>query len=229
MKSRLLDRSYRLSGHATAPVTRRKTRIMQQGTWVSHALVGLVLWLAMQATGMGQTCSECGGCNHCRGCPSPQPRLEIQTPTSLYWHDPCACVDTTCLLPSCPDSIAPNWYVLSELMPLYRDQLNGDFDFESDFAAGARVLLGTSLGDWYRLEGSYVGSYSWDDTLISSTSNNFSSEMDNLEFNLRRRIRLPANGEHFRLRYPETSKFHVVLEQTGRGFCLSGRALHAFG
>ena len=195
---------------------------MQRFTRVPHAFVALVLWLAMHATVMSQTCSECGGCNHFSGCPSPRPRLEIDTPTSLYWHDPCACVDTPCLLPSCPDSIAPNWYVLGELAPLYRDELNGDFPSESDFAAGARVVLGTSLGDWYRLEGSYMGSYGWDVPVTNFPNVSFSSEMDNVELNLRRRIRLPANGEHSRLRYSRHQSSTLFLNKRAEASVLLG-------
>ena len=69
------------------------------------------------------------------------------------------------------------------MLPLFRDQLEGDnfqadsllpgilafspvlseSDLKTEFDWGGRLLVGRTLGDWYRLEGSYFGSYSWDD------------------------------------------------------------------
>ena len=200
------------------------------------AILGLLLPLAVAATANSQNCNQCGQCGDCL---TERPVLESECGWSLYWHDPCDCLDEPCLLPSCPLFGAPNWYAMGELLPLFRDQLNGpsfQFDgttgdsvlresqFRSDFAAGARVMLGHSLGDWYRLEASYFGSYHWDDRLATSDptdnllspftdfgdppvagldSNNFasvsfSSELDNVELNLRRRLRLPANRQYLR-------------------------------
>jgi hypothetical protein len=130
-------------------------------------------------------------------------------------------------------------------MPLFRDQLDGsvfqvdgttglsaiqESTFDSDFAAGAHVVLGHALGDWYRLEVGYLGSYGWDDSvavrnlddngqtlgnLLSPFSNfgdpagiegfdfnflavaSYSSDLNSVELNLRRRLRLPTNGEQF--------------------------------
>ena len=36
--------------------------------------------------------------------------------------------------------------------------------FPPDFSPGVRATIGRTLGTWYRIEGSYFGSYSWDDT-----------------------------------------------------------------
>ncbi len=106
-------------------------------------------------------------------------------------------------------------------------------DLDGGFEPGVRALFGVSLGDWYRLEGSYFGSYSWSDSatvrydardgtgnLLSPFSNfgdpegvlsldpvpdgtfqgvegldfnnrasiSWSSQLDNYELNLRRRV-----------------------------------------
>jgi hypothetical protein len=130
---------------------------------------------------------------------------------------------------------------MAELMPLFRDQLEGndyqvdmatresvltESDLRTEFDAGMRVLLGVALGDWYRVETSYFGSYGWhasaktwnDDenalgvpgNLASPFSNfgdpapievldynlvarvGLSSELQNVEMNLRRRVCIPA-------------------------------------
>ena len=75
--------------------------------------------------------------------------------------------------------MTPTVYAMADLLPLYRDEsgnipfqqdgttgnnvlTSGGFD--SDFNAGGRFLLGASLGDYYRLEGSFMGAYQWGDT-----------------------------------------------------------------
>lgn len=204
------------------------------------AILALLLPLLVTATSHSQ-CHQhgCHDCKQCGDCLSPTPVLESECGWSLYWHNPCDCVDDPCVLPSCPLFGTPTWYVMGELLPLFRDQLDGrDFQFDgttgdsvlresqfrSEFAAGARVMLGRSIGDWYRLETSYFGSHHWNDELAiidagenllspftdfgdpavpGLDSNNFasvsfSSELDNVELNLRRRLRLPANGQYLR-------------------------------
>ncbi len=44
-----------------------------------------------------------------------------------------------------------------------REAVLGTNDFDTDFNAGIRLTLGRALGDWYRLEGSYLGPYEWSD------------------------------------------------------------------
>jgi hypothetical protein len=203
-------------------------------------------------------------------CPSPVPCLEREAGWTLYWHDPCNCVGDPCLLPTCPTANSPNWYFLADFLPLFRDQLDGsrfqvdgttgqtalqESDFScSQFSAGARLLMGCALGDWYRLEASYLGSYSWDDiaavrnldangqagsgggNLLSPFSNfgspaalvgvdfnnfaqiSFSSEMDNVELNLRRRLRVPSYRPE-RI-YPEGSP--LFMEHRGEASFLLG-------
>jgi hypothetical protein len=145
---------------------------------------------------------------------------------------------TGCYLPfqDCADNPV-NWYAMGELMPLRRDSgrwfefasrgaapapiilRSGDRDFEDDFDAGARVVVGRALGDWYRLEAVWIGSYQWDDTaavrdpagnIYTPFSNfgrgptagvdpaefasiSFSSQLHNVELNLRRAIAVPPS------------------------------------
>jgi hypothetical protein len=171
----------------------------------------------------------------------PAPRPELAPGANLYWHQP-----GSWWKESCDDVIQtdwfgclPHWYAQADLQVLRRDNLRS-FDFASfgergprtlssgglddQFKGGTRILVGMSLGDWYRLEGSYYGAFHWSDSsalrnidpngqngfgnLMSPFSdfgnppvpgidfNNFamirlSSELDNVELNLRRRIALP--------------------------------------
>ncbi len=70
-----------------------------------------------------------------------------------------------------------HWYARSEMLALFRNADNGvpfasigpagpvalgTSDFRTEFDAGLRVLIGRTLGNWYRLEGLWFGSYSWD-------------------------------------------------------------------
>ena len=111
-------------------------------------------------------------------------------------------------------------------------------DLDGGFEPGMRALIGVSLGDWYRLEASYFGSYSWSDSatvrydardgtgnLLSPFSNfgdpegvlsldpvpdgifqavegldfnnrasiSWSSQLDNYELNVRRRVDMPPS------------------------------------
>ncbi len=53
---------------------------------------------------------------------------------------------------------------LIETITTYRrESVLGTNDFDTDFDGGIRVTLGRALGDWYRLEGSYLGPYEWSD------------------------------------------------------------------
>ncbi len=104
---------------------------------------------------------------------------------SLYWHNPCEFGRDPCQSDSwClggHQAASPTWYAASELLPLFRYQdsvpfqskrelnNNGAFvlessDVDSGFAGGMRVLLGRSIGEQYRMEASYFGSYSWSDS-----------------------------------------------------------------
>jgi hypothetical protein len=111
-------------------------------------------------------------------------------------------------------------------------------DLDGGFEPGMRATMGVALGDWYRLEATYFGSYSWSDSatvrydardaignLLSPFSNfgdpegvlsldpvpdgvfqgvegldfndrasiSWSSQLENYELNLRRRVDMPPN------------------------------------
>ncbi len=154
--------------------------------------IGLAM-LVHLAAGIVPTClaqCECGG--GCDGsCPAPEPILEYDG-HSLFWHDPCGGGyrdrDHMCYY---HNASPPTWYGSAEFVPLYRDQngtqpfqaiafaetdaagvitsysrqaVLGTGDFDNDFEPGVRAVLGRALGDWYRLEFAYLGSYSWADT-----------------------------------------------------------------
>ncbi len=107
-----------------------------------------------------------------------RPVLEQEPGTNLYWHDPHLGSWETCRIwPPATNGCPPQWYGKAELLALYRDTSElpfatlgpqgpvvlGTGNFEAEFSPGVRALLGKTLGDWYRLEGLYFGSYSWDD------------------------------------------------------------------
>ncbi len=110
-----------------------------------------------------------------------RPALETEPGTNLYWHDPLlgsweACRIWAPATNGCP----PIWYSKVDMMALFRDAKGkyafatlgadgpvalGTGDFRSEFSAGVCALVGKSLGEWYRVEFSYFGSYDWDDTI----------------------------------------------------------------
>lgn len=111
---------------------------------------------------------------------------------NLYWHDPYECNSPCrCVLGDwiCPGAEAPWIYGAVEFVPLRRDQLSSSVfqaqafetvsgvtttyprqavltsdDLESSFDPGVRLMIGFRLGDAWRIEGGYMGSYSWSDS-----------------------------------------------------------------
>ena len=140
---------------------------------------------------------------------SPEPVCEVDTGQSLYWQDVCGggYRHDGILF---HDSVRPKWYASSESVMLFRDENTpneirpvvpdgtldvGSDDLDAEFENNVRVLLGHSLGDWYRVEGLWQGFYEWNDTLAAQTedeeeSMEFRSTMNNAELNLRRRVRI---------------------------------------
>ncbi len=110
-----------------------------------------------------------------------RPVMETEPGTNLYWHDPLLGSWESCrawgpATNGCP----PAWYGRVEMLTLFRDAKEGfsfatigpggpvalgTGDFRSEFSAGVRALVGKTLGDWYRVEVSYFGSHSWDDSV----------------------------------------------------------------
>lgn len=75
--------------------------------------------------------------------------------------------------------------------------------FDNDFNSGVKLTLGRQFGDWYRLEGSYLGSYAWVDQAfvlnpvdpaVASLDIAYTSRMHTAELNLRRKIALPSTA-----------------------------------
>jgi hypothetical protein len=178
------------------------------------ALLGSLALLAFGVAAVPQLVVAQEWANGDIACPAEVPRLETAPGWSLYWHDPCAqncrpCEDQCFIHPSA----SPRVYAMADFMPLFRDPSKhleaaplvadgtlalGTGDLDSAFAAGARLLAGVSLGDWYRLEFSGLIGYSWSDTAALATTDEYAtlrckSELDGLELNLRRRWRIPQN------------------------------------
>lgn len=173
--------------------------------------------------------------------PSPVPQLEAQPGANLYWHQPGAYWEEDCnqIVQTDCFGYSPRWYALGEFQTLMHDNLRS-FDMatvepagpsvlntgiaDGDMRSGFRVLLGRTLGSWYRVEASYYGAFDWseaaalrnDDTnALGGTGRLFSplsgfgdpptsgldynrsvvirltSELDNVELNLRRRMGVP--------------------------------------
>lgn len=108
------------------------------------------------------------------------PSLEQEPGVNLYWHDPYLSSEESCReWPAAVNGYAPCWYGKTDMLALFREPKDdftmatlgaggpgvlGTRDFESEFDAGVRALLGMTCGDWYRLEVLYFGSYAWDDS-----------------------------------------------------------------
>ncbi len=170
----------------------------------------------------------------------PVPEMETQPGWNTHWHTPGGWWRRGCHeLHTSDFGNAPKWIVMAELLALRRDQDGNRVfatlgaggpsvlesgDLHDEFDAGVRVMVGRALGDWYRLEALYSGSYSWghtaavrnvDANALAGTGNLFSpfsdfgnagaingldynelasigytSDLDNFEFNLRRRIKV---------------------------------------
>ncbi len=112
---------------------------------------------------------------------TPRPVLETEPGTNLYWQDPYLGSWEMCrwwmpAVNGCP----PNWYARAEVLPLFRNPKQGfafatvgadgpvalsTSDFRSEFDAGMRLTLGKPLGDWYRLEFTFMGGHEWNDAV----------------------------------------------------------------
>jgi hypothetical protein len=128
----------------------------------------------------GVPCNRCnpggtlvGGCPG-DGCVVPGTNLFWCSPYPERVEDPCG--TDPCL--NCNFNPVPLWYASVEIVPLFRDQKDDQIfqtlgpggpavlesgDFETEFDAGMRLLLGATLTERYRLEGAYLGSYEWSD------------------------------------------------------------------
>ena len=110
--------------------------------------------------------------------PLPASPLETSPGANLYWHQPGTSWEQDCAQIMQTDwfGYSPRWYAKAEMQALRRDNLH-TYDFatlaegrgtvlssaslDDEFRGGVRVLAGLTLSDWYRLEATYLGSYSW--------------------------------------------------------------------
>lgn len=118
-----------------------------------------------------------GGCSADDGsCLTQQPLLESCAGWSLYWNDPCQGVDECETIKFYHPSISPVWFATTDYLPLFRDQgderafqtlgpdgpvVLGTNSFDTEFENGLRLTIGRGIGDWYRLEGSWMTASSW--------------------------------------------------------------------
>lgn len=186
----------------------RHSGFSRTASFVSAAILACGL-LATGHPGMASDCA-CGGDSG--GCVCSQtPRLEEFGGWSLFWHDPCS-TPTYCWAGEHYSHLAqaPQVYVSVDFLPLFRDgpevipagiapnDANVVFDDDAEFAPGMRALVGVSISDWYRIEFSSLGFHSWSDPCCPTNDANngtvsFSSDLDNAELNLRRRVAMPAD------------------------------------
>ncbi|HHM13176.1 MAG TPA: hypothetical protein ENJ16_06450 [Planctomycetaceae bacterium] len=111
------------------------------------------------------------------------PHAEDGPGANGYWHDPhlswrnaVACYD----FPPEEAGCMPLWMVDAEGLFLFRDPARsrpmatlgpsgptvlGTNDFDSEFEAGLRATVARALGDWYRLEATFMGGYAWSDSV----------------------------------------------------------------
>lgn len=139
---------------------------------------------------------------------TPKPVLEQETGHSLFWHDDSGAgyrVDGSLF----HDSVQPVWYATGESVALFRHENDHEFqtavsgsqlgvssdDLDSEFENRGQIILGRSIGDWYRVEGSWLGDYGWSDNFAAQSnirfvSLGFASSLRDGELNLRRRVRI---------------------------------------
>lgn len=111
------------------------------------------------------------------------PEAEQCPGPNTYWHDP----HTSWTNGAACRGFAPNeagdmpvWFSRVEAQVLYREtkgshsmatlgaagpEVLGTSGFESESDAGIRIILGRSVGQWYRLEGVFSGAQEWSDSL----------------------------------------------------------------
>jgi hypothetical protein len=129
---------------------------------------------------------------------------------NLYWHGADECVT----------SQLPRWYAGADVLVLRRDMEDdvvfatdtgttdpalGSSNFKDEFDAGVRFFAGYAISDWYRIEGSYFGSYYFNgDMAVRGTGTptydfpfgddgnyariRYSSSLNSAELNLRSRL-----------------------------------------
>ena len=140
----------------------------------------------------------CGVCNcpgdscQCGG----QARLECAPGQTLFWNGVHRNFVDRCFSGAHPTASPARWYAIGELVPLFRDQDDSNWqtlgpsgpgvldthDFATEFDAGARLTLGRALGQSWRIEGVYLGNYDWTgDQTVRNTDINDQAGVGNLQ------------------------------------------------
>jgi hypothetical protein len=172
----------------TMPVLPVTGEAKMRGKTVGFATIACLIVTVWMCLGSGCVCRcVAADVGYTQGY-TPQPPLETAPGQSLYWHNPCEQAENPCEPRMCwtgsHPGMSPGWYASGEFLGLFRHQDNVPFqalqplpqmatgtvvlgtpDFDVEMASGTRVLLGFSLGEWYRIEGSYLGSHSWSDSV----------------------------------------------------------------
>lgn len=157
------------------------------------AIVHMVMLVAL-ARLPAQECIPCGD--------AAGPACESEPGWNMYW-------DEVCGNGAWPDpcrwwtdganqgiAASPTWYASGEFVPLFRDAgqatslqalgTTGNIvlrttQLKPEFDSGARIVIGRSLGDFYRLEGAYLGSYTWtDEAAVRNSATNSQGGVGNL-------------------------------------------------
>ena len=145
---------------------------------------------------------------------APKPCLEKGPGSSTFWHDPFG-NGYRYQEPLCHNSRHAKLFVFIESVSLYRDETgstnvlptisNGPLsssEFETEFEHSARGTLGLALGDWYRLEYSWLNEMEWTDRLAATDNGqtettDFASSFKTGEINVRRRVRIDDWPRHY--------------------------------
>lgn len=149
-------------------------------------------------------------------CPEHKPCLEQTPGRSLYWQDICGSGYRRDCEPLFHDSNRARFYGSIEGVALFRDEVANNLspmalggiintstsNLSTEFENGMRGTLGIALGDWYRLDFSWLGDFEWQDrdTVSSTTESHlldFSASMNTGEINLRRRVRIRDWPQHY--------------------------------
>lgn len=132
----------------------------------------------------------------------PAARFDNCRPTPMIWQDSpfydySSCADGSCG-PQCeecgPDGVSTlvahrvnRWYATADLAPMMYDPNTGvtfarvggagpnvlsEGSQQYEFDAGAKVTLGYRFADRWRIEGTYSGSYQWQDTAVVTDATN---------------------------------------------------------
>lgn len=147
----------------------------RRNLWLLLGMVAVALLSYSAARGADEFVEdeffECDSCSNC----------------NLYWHGSDECVT----------SQLPRWYAGADMLVLRRDMEDevvfatdagttdialGTSNFKDEFDAGVRFFAGYAISDWYRIEGSYFGSYYFNGDMAVRREDDGMPANDNLDF-----------------------------------------------